>query len=286
MRFKCHFLLATGAVLMSIIFAGGQLMAQQSADPKVSSKIPGIEIRHLTQLPKAPPSAQSQGECNAAFPPTTAEGQVVNGLGWGVTGEAKLGPYDAVSFAGEFEPSTAGSCEIDQGNIALFNGSQLVMIIYVTKSSKLSIGRVIADGDGLRIVDGSLAQLAVGEVRLVGDHAVEITPITAEQSVCGGKEVVPKVDGKPVSEARKQIIAKGWEPFRSPPPAYQDFVGDSIRKSGIIEATDCSETDSASCSYYYRKGDMELSLTTHGDQSPTVDGHQVACDRSKWHKAN
>lgn len=280
--------LSAGVALLAFVLAGNPIMAQQNIDvaPVVRSRIPGIETKLLSQLPKAPASAKSREDCDVVVGPKSAGGEIADGLGWGVTGEAKLGPYDSVSFAGAFEPSTAGSCEIDQGNIALFSGSQLVMIIYASKSSKLSIGRIIEDEDGLRIVDGSLAQMPVGEVRLLGDHSIEVAPQAAEQSVCGGKALVPKVDGKPVTEARKQIIAKGWEPFRSPAPTYQDFEGDDLRKSGIIEATDCSGTGLGSCSYYYHEGDMELSLTSYGDQKPTVDGHQIACDRSKWHKAN
>ncbi|OEC96276.1 hypothetical protein A9Z06_02130 [Rhizobium sp. YK2] len=274
--------------VLAFLLGGGPIAVGQGAEvaPSIRSRVPGLEIALLSQLPKAPASARSQEECDALVIPKSAGGKAANALGWGVTGEAKLGSYDAVSFAGEFEPSTAGACEISQGNIALFSGTRLFVIIYANKSSKLSIGRIIAAKDSLRIVDGDLVQTPIGDVRLVDGRAIEVEPLAKEQSVCGGQAIVPNVYGKSVAEARAAIIAEGWEPFRSPPPAYQDFVGDNIRKSGIIEATDCSGTDLASCSYYYHKGDMELSLTSFGDGKPTVSDYEATCERSKWHKAN
>ncbi|MDK4743654.1 hypothetical protein PH547_32920 [Rhizobium sp. CNPSo 3464] len=280
---------ASGALLLLAFLSGGSALAagqNVEATPSVRSRVPGLEITLLSQLPKAPASAQSREECDALVTPKSEGGKAADALGWGVTGEAKLGPYDAVSFAGEFDPSTAGSCEIDQGNIALFNGSQLLVIIYANKNSKLSIGRIVSAQGSLRIVDGGLVQLPVGDVRLVDGHVIEVEPLAKQESVCGGKAVVPDVHGKPVVEARAAIIAEGWEPFRSPAPSYEDYAGDEIRKSGIIEATDCSATDLASCNYYYHKGDMELSLTSFGDGKPTVSDYQATCERSKWHTAN
>ncbi len=274
--------------VLAFLLGGGPIAVGQGAEvaPSIRSRVPGLEIALLSQLPKAPASARSREECDALVIPKSAGGKAANALGWGVTGEAKLGSYDAVSFAGEFEPSTAGACEISQGNIALFSGTRLFVIIYANKSSKLSIGRIIAAKDSLRVVDGDLVQTPIGDVRLVDGRAIELEPLAKEQSVCGGQAIVPNIYGKSVAEARAAIIAEGWEPFRSPPPAYQDFVGDNIRKSGIIEATDCSGTDLASCSYYYHKGDMELSLTSFGDGKPTVSDYEATCERSKWHKAN
>ena len=258
--------------------------ASENAGITVKSEVPGLMITRLGKLPKAPQPVSPATTCNVLPELKSKGGSLATSLGWGVTGEAKLGPYDAVSFADEFDQSTSGSCEIDQGNVALFNGSQLLAIVYADKNSKLSIGRITAIKDRLRILDGGLISMPVGEIRLAEDQTVKVEPLAAEELVCDGKATVPNVYDKPITDVRRAIMAKGWEPFQSPPPSYPDPSGDDIRKTGIVEATDCSGTGFAYCSYYYHKGDMELSVISFGDGTPTVSGYDVACERPNWHK--
>lgn len=271
---------------LASIAAAGPFTSQASANAGVTlkSEVPGLTITRLAKLPKPPQAVSPATACNLLSELKSKAGSITAALGWGVTGEAKLGPYDAVSFAGQFDQSTSGSCEISQGNVALFNGTQLFALVYADKASKLSIGRITAIKDRLRILDGDLVSMPVGEIRLADDQNVEVEPLAAEEQVCDGKATVPNVYGKPITDARRAIMAKGWEPFQSPPPSYPDPSGDDLRKMGIIEATDCAGTGFAYCSYYYHKGDMELSVVSFGDGTPTVSGYKAVCERSTWHK--
>lgn len=273
-------------LLALVLTAVGSLVSPVGASAEIAlkSEVPGLKITRLQKLPKAPQPA-SDATCGVLPELKSKGGKIAAALGWGVTGEAKLGSYDAVSFAGEFEQATGSACDISEGNVAVFDGSQLLALVYAEKSSKLSIGRITAIKDHLRILDGDLVSMPVGEIWLEGDRNVEVKPLAAEEQVCDGAAVVPNVYGKPITDARQAIIARGWEPFQSPPPSYPDPFGDSIRKMGIVETTDCAGTGFAYCSYYYRKGDMELGVISFGDGTPTVSGYGAVCERSKWHKS-
>ncbi|KAA1183651.1 hypothetical protein FP026_06315 [Rhizobium tropici] len=286
---KCFsiFSVGYGLLIFIILISAGSFAVPASAKDRIAlkSEVPGLKITRLAKLPEVPDSDSSGAPSCGVLPETkSAGGKIASDLGWGVTGEAKLGPYEAVSFAGEFDQATGSACAIDQGNIALFDGSNLLALIYAEKNSKLTIGRITAVTDHLRILDGDLVQMPIGEIKLEGGD-VEVKPLAAEEQVCDGKAVVPNVYGKPITEARQAIIAKGWEPFQSPSPSYPDPFGDSIRKMGVVETTDCAGTGFAYCSYFYRKGDMELDVSSFGDGTPTVSDYDTVCERSKWHKA-
>lgn len=284
----CPFPRSTGRILLafvSILAASSTASpAGATSDIALKSAVPGLKIARLQTLPKAPQPV-SDAPCGVVPQPKGEGGKIAAALGWGVTGEARLGPYEAVSFAGEFEQATGSSCDISQGNVALFDGSKLLALIYADKKSKLSIGTIVAIKDHLRILDGDLVQMPVGEIWLGVGRNVDVKPLAGEEQVCDGKAVVPNLYGKPITEARQAVIAKGWEPFQSPVPSYPDPFGDSIRKMGIVETTDCSGTGFAYCSYYYHKGDMELGVTSFGDGTPTVSGYDAVCERLKWHKS-
>ncbi|AYG69840.1 MULTISPECIES: hypothetical protein [unclassified Rhizobium] len=277
-----------GLLIFAALTSAGSVAAPASAKDRIALKsdVPGLKITRLAKLPDAPDSGSSGAPSCGVLPETkSAGGKIASDLGWGVTGEAKLGPYEAVSFAGEFDQAAGSACAIDQGNVALFDGSNLLALIYADKSSKLTIGRITAVKDHLRLLAGDLVQMPIGEIWLGEGRDVDVKPLAAEEQVCDGKTVVPNVHGKPITEARQAIIGKGWQPFQSPPPSDPDPFGDSIRKMGIVEATDCAGTGLAYCSYYYRKGDMELDVSSFGDGTPTVSDYDAVCERSKWHKA-
>ena len=148
--------IALSALLINGIASAAH--AQQKAEMiSAKSDVAGIEFVALGHLPKAPASAKSQKDCDWMLAkPQTAGGQAVAALGWGVTAEQPLGAYQAVSFAGQFEPSTSGTCQIDKGNVAIFSDRQLIALAYAAKGAKQTIGSIALLQDGLRIWDGDL----------------------------------------------------------------------------------------------------------------------------------
>ena len=258
--------------------------AQQSEGgnpPAVRSHVPGLKITLLSQLPKAP--AAVQAACGALTKQTSEGGKLAASLGWGVVGEQKLGPYDAVSFAAEFAPAASATCAIDKGNIALFRGTQLVALIYAPPKVETPIGDISLVGDRLRIFDGDLAPAPVGDIRLTRYGAIEVDPVAERESVCGGQGVVPNMYGKSIDKVRKALIGKGWAPIEAKvedPKSDELTLAPDLRKHGVIEVESCSGTGMAYCCYGYRNGTMPLAVRSSGDGLfPTVIDYSVSCNR-------
>jgi hypothetical protein len=273
---------------LCLIAAAYPAAAQQGVDsnatPTVDSRVPGIEITRLTALPKAPPSASTRQDCGPPEVPKSEGGKITDASGWGVTGEARLGAYDVVSFAGKFEAATSGSCEISAGNVALFLGRQLVALIYAPSHSNQSIGGVQSSGNKLRILDGDIIPMPVGDLRLIGNTTIEVDPLPAADPICNGQGTAPNLYGKSIRQARRTLMAQGWRPIKS---SSSDPLSKSLHESGIAEAGGCAGTGFAFCGYTYRKGDMELNVTTFGDgDAPTVAHYAAACNRAQWHPSN
>jgi hypothetical protein len=264
--------------------AAAQLTTDSDATPTVNSRVPGIEITRLAALPKAPPSTSTRQDCGPLDAPKSDGGKIADASGWGVTGEARLGAYDVVSFAGKFEAATSGSCEISAGNVALFQGRQLVALIYAPGHSKQSIGSVRSSEDKLRILDGDIIPMPVGDLRLASNGAIEVDPLAAADPICNGRDIAPNLYGKSIREARRTLLEQGWKPVKS---SSSDPLSKSLHESGIAEAGGCAGTGFAFCGYAYRKGNMELDVTTFGDSdAPTVAHYAAACERSQWHLSN
>jgi hypothetical protein len=284
--------LALFALLLGLL--GGPAFAQQSQanDDALSaeSTVPGIRFVALAQLPRAPASAKSQKECDwLLIKPKTSGGKAAAALGWGVTAEVPLGAYEAVSFAGQFTPSTSSSCEIAQGNLAIFKGQQLIALAFATKGAKQSIGRVSVLQEGVRIWDGDLVASPVGDLNFLDGYLFRIGPLASEDSVCAGQGAVPNIYGKPINQARQALISKGWAPLENP----RDLAADkdqyhreiSLSQRGVVEVDSCSGTGFGFCGYYYRKASMELTVTTDGDDEfPSVVDYDTSCDKAHWHK--
>ncbi|TPM37206.1 hypothetical protein [Mesorhizobium sp. B2-3-4] len=282
--------LALGLLLVG--FSGWSAHAQQANGDGFSAKsdVAGIEFITLDHLPKAPASASSQEECTTlVITPKTTSGQAVAALGWGVTAELPLGPYQAVSFAGQFDPATSGTCEVDKGNVAIFQDQKLIALAYAGKGSKQTIGTISALQDGLRVWDGGLVGSPVADLHVRDGHLLQITAIAAEDLVCAGQGKVPNVYGKPIDKARQALGSSGWEPLKNPKDLAADEVqyGQELALSrrGIVEVDSCSGTGFNFCGFYYRKGDMELSVTTVGEGDfPAVVDYHAACDQTHWHQ--
>jgi hypothetical protein len=272
--------LLAAALMTTIVPAFAQ--STQGTVPIVHSHVPGLAITLLTKLPKAPASASSRDQCGASSEQDSDGGKIVESQGWGVISEVKFGPYEAVSFAGDFGWLAGGLCEMDEGNVALFRGSQLVALVYAPKTSTETIGTISLAGDRLRIFDGGPAPEPIGDITLTADGVIDVVPIATEEVICGGKAVVPNIYGKSIDKVRSELIAAGWTPIQGRPliPNYPQGFLQSLRESGIIEADTCAETGLASCTYTYKKGDVGLNVESYGDgASPTVDDYAANCNR-------
>ncbi len=252
----------------------------------VLSEIKGLDFTlYDNPLPKALGAVQDRSECaNYVIRPVSAAGRLVAARGWAVTGEAVLGAYRVVSFAGKFEWGTSAHCIVDQGNIGIFNGTELVALAYAPRGSKQSIGKIVAlDGGGLRVWDGDIVSAPVGDIQMQGE-LLRLGALATEDSFCHGKVLVPNIYSLPINKARKILIDKGWKPMASKPVSDPEVFAReaNFAKHGIVEVDSCSGTGYAFCAFIYKGPGGRLSVTTAGEgdadkDTPAVVDYDVRC---------
>ncbi|WP_232630268.1 hypothetical protein [Methylobacterium sp. Leaf118] len=278
----CRVSAPTASLLTAVAVALGSPVPLR-AEPvavRVASSVEGVEVAALASVPKAPPEIGETALC-ARFivAPKSPAGRRVTEAGWAVTGEARLGRFQAVSFAGRFTQGTSGSCEIGNGNVGIFEGQSLRAVAYARKGATRSIGRLVPFGDGLRLWDGGFLPQPLADLRLdaVGG-GVSVVPLAPIEAICGGKGLVPNVYGQPITRAREWLRQAGWRPVTGPAPEDpRSREGDLVRM-GVAEVESCSGTGFGFCAYGYAREGVALSVTTVGDgDDPSVSGYVVDC---------
>lgn len=260
--------------------------ASEAHDLHVISELKGLDFTlYDNPLPKAPGTVQDRSGCeNYVIRPVSAPGRLVATRGWAVTGEAVLGAYRVVSFAGKFEQGTSAHCIVDQGNIGIFNGTKLVALAYAPRGSKESIGKIVAlDGGGLRVWSGDILSAPVGDIQMAKGE-LRLGALATEDSFCDGTVLVPNIYGLPIDKARKILIGRGWKPVTSKLVSDPEVFAREANfvKHGIVEVDNCSGTGYAFCGFHYKSPGGRLSVTTagEGDESrdaPAVVDYDVRC---------
>lgn len=248
--------------------------------PGIRSDVPALRFVPLQRLPRAPALRQPEFCRHLLAAPRSDAARQVAAAGWAVTREAKLGPYEVVSFIGAIEPGTSGTCRLGDGNLGVFRNGTLVAMAYAPTAGAATIGSLRPFGaDSLRIWDGDFLSQPVADLRLGAGESLTIQPLAAEEPVCGGAMVVPNIYGRPITAARAMLQRHGWTP--APPTDPRDGndtrVADLVRR-GLPEVEDCSGTGFGFCSFNYRGTAGTLNVTTVGDNDiPAVAGYGVTC---------
>jgi hypothetical protein len=238
-----------------------------------ASTNPDVKAALLADLPHAPASAPLDPYCaDYSLKPQSSAGRAAAAKGWLIAGEARLGPLTAVLIVGGYEPGTSAVCYARNGNIALYDGARLVAIVYAAKGSDVQIGSFEQIGETLRI--GTSTPIApFGDLTIHG-RDISFGPISASDSVCGGRRTVPNVYGLPIVEARRKLIANGWKPVASSEEVWA--LGAELRAQGVVEVSSCSGTGYGFCAFEYAAGGDRLDLTTTDDDAE-VGSYSVEC---------
>ncbi|WP_157914171.1 hypothetical protein [Methylorubrum populi] len=246
---------------------------------RVLSSVRAVVITPLSSLPKAPEAGEREFCSHFLATPRSAAARQVAAAGWGVTGEARLGRFQAVSFAGRFTQGTSGSCEIAAGNVGIFEGEALRAVVYARKDAGRSIGRVATfAADALRLWDGDFLPQPLADLRSDGPEGLSILPLAPLEAFCDGRSLVPNVYGQPVLRAREALRQLGWKPVNGPPPDDPASREAALIERGAIEVEACSGTGFGFCSYGYERPEATLSLVTVGDaDDPAVSSYDLRC---------
>lgn len=258
----------------------GEVAMPAANTARVRSSVDTLAFKPLTTLPQPAKSSRPRLMCETfVVEPESTAGKRVAKAGWSVTGEGRIGRYQAVSFASSFEPGTSGTCGIGDGNVGIFEGDRLVALAYTPKASDRPIGWIVPfESDSLRIWDGDIGSQPLADVRLE-DGRLSIVPLADEERFCGGRSVVPNIYGMPIGKARRALWAKDWEQVPNGDAADRSDPREAaLAGRGVTEVASCSGTGFAYCSYDYNRTESALTVTTIGDdEDPVVAGYNVRC---------
>ena len=283
-----YFRLFSLALLLSV--GVGSVGKAGSNNVVVVNEVTELEFSYLETIPLGPlPSdfysacSRPPGHCRCngtIIEPVTLNGKIIFAKSWGVLSEQSLGPFEFVSFAGEFQDGLSGSCIVNQGNVAIFKAGELVGVIYTSSKDDELIGK-------LWIAEGGVVQLSTphhspwvditspwADIKILKDK-IKIEYRASVQSFCNGSVIVPKIVGEPISEARKTLIEFAWEPITQTEEGSFSFI-EGMRKSGIVETIEC--TASGFCSFEYQRPNRYLWVQSYLDTPNNVLDYGVSCE--------
>lgn len=268
-----------GAALTLSLALALPAKAQTNAPaPRVVSELKNIRMQALTKLPKAGGDAGDRDSCpQLVIQPKSVAAKQVAAQGWAVMADVPLGRYRAVSFAGQMEAATSGTCNVTQGNVAVFDNDRLVALAYGKSAEDTAIGTLsLLEGGAVRVWDGDIAPSPVGDLHVDSDGTLRISKVADEDAVCQGRAKVPNVYNMPIDKARKALATQGWNPVRG--KASGESRQTALAKRGIVEAESCAGTGLGYCDFNYAGSAGRLTLTTVGDNAlPQVAGYGVKC---------
>ncbi|MBW5808447.1 hypothetical protein FOZ70_27365 [Burkholderia sp. COPS] len=267
-----------GAGLMLGLALTVPAAAQTTASaPRVVSELKDIRMKPLANLPMAG-NAIDRGDCSQlVIQPKSAAARLVAAQGWAIMSDMPLGPYRAISFAGQMEAATSGTCSITQGNVAVFENGRLIALAYGKSAEDTAIGRLAPlESGAVRIWDGDIAPSPVGDLHVDRDGTLRLSRVADEDAVCKGRAKVPNVYNMPIDKARKALIANGWNPVRG--GASGEPRQSALVRRGIVETESCAGTGLAFCDFGYTGPAGKLTLTTVGEGAlPSVTDYDVKC---------
>ena len=267
-----------GAGLMLGLALTVPAVAQTTASaPRVVSELKDIRMKPLANLPMAG-SANDRGDCSQlVIQPKSAAARLVAAQGWAVMSDMPLGPYRAISFAGQMEAATSGTCSITQGNVAVFENGRLIALAFGKSAEDTAIGRLAPlESGAVRIWDGDIAPSPAGDLHVDRDGTLRLSRVADADAVCQGRAKVPNVYNMPIDKARKALIANGWNPVRG--GASGEPRQSALVRRGIVETESCAGTGLAFCDFGYTGPAGKLTLTTVGEGAlPSVTDYDVKC---------
>lgn len=266
---------------LALLFA--LLAGPALSETPMTSQAPGLEIVPLSVLPANANRGDTEF-CDHLFveTATTPGGKEAAAKGWHVTAEAALGALTAVSFVGSTEPATSGTCQLLEGNVGLFSGSQLVAVVYSSQPEKLMIGSIRPFGDGLRILSGDILPGTVADL-VQRDGGLQVTAPATEEPVCNGAALIPGIETLPIDKARTLLMQSGWTPVPGDPAQQGLGWAKDLAAAGVPEVEDCSGTGFAFCAFAYSGPAGTLRVITAGEGGedgslPTVSSYDVTCN--------
>lgn len=253
---------------------------------QVASQREGVAIVATSDLPTNPngaPEASICGGLNELHSP--AAGRVAE-AGWGVTNEYEEGGLTYVSFVGRTTQGTSGSCLLEDGNVGIFRGEELLALVYADPAIGRSVGTLMGlQNGGVRIFDGDYLSAPLADLKVHADELALVRTVADRDGFCNRPIEVPSLYGLPIHQARILLMDEGWVGIPAQDLNPEDYAYDIAQgEGGLPEIQGCSGTGFGYCSfaYDYNDGAARLSVTTAGEwpegSSPSVVDFGAECD--------
>lgn len=268
-------------IVFGLLFLTCSATAQQL---NVSSEVEGLRISILKQLPAAPEKSTPDDESDHchAIQPATPEGSEVAKLGWKVTSEEVDGETTVVGFFSQGENGLSGSCNIKDGNIAVYRNGVLQALVYDKDVDDYSeLGAVVKSTlkNTFKLESITAPRRVIAELYFDGKMA-RVKPLSPLEPYCDGTAPVPNVREQVIQKARKVLMGYGWIPLDGE-PHEADNIAQRLYDEGVKEVDSCSGTGFGYCNFdYTREGGAGLSVITIGDDF-MVSGYYVHCPNSQ-----
>ena len=250
----------------------------EGATVQIISNINNILVAKISSIPNGPnPKLDEQCE-RLTVKPELKSAMLIYNKGWAITSQIVYGPYQIVSFAGDFEKVHTW-CIRKKTNIAIFHDESLLAIIYTKPENETALG--------------SLELLETGHIGIYPTyiyhkkHVANLTFRNNEISInlpsysmaCGVDGIVPNINGLDIKKARKILFDYGWLPRNG---KEIDGMGDmelgySEQRSETPELVSCGGGGFYRCYYAYQTTKSYLDVVTSGEPNPTVSGVDGSC---------
>lgn len=263
--------------------ASNSATAQTAAQPKsgyaLRSNVEGASLVRLPELARVTPAPlEPDSYCSERLvQPKSAGGKLAAAKGWRVAQEETFHKLQAVLILRGYEQMTSGRCNSIDPNIAFFEGTKLIGVLYPKGKDGIGISAMEIINDHLRV--WSTDPMAQGQINLAGEN-LTFDKITGSDSVCGGKYRVPAIFGLRYSAARRVLATAGWTPR---PHQNATEIDDRTRdyRKRFPETDACAGTGYAECRFSLRASDGQawINVDTLGeDDDPYVNMYDASCD--------
>ena len=254
--------------LVSPLYAGEQII--------IKSNIENILVAKTSSIPSGPnsePEGRYKEVCGERLvQPKLKSAQMIFDKGWKISSEISYGPYELVSFAGDFD-YFHNHCFLVQTNIAIFYKGNLLAIVYTQEENWSDLaGLELLDTSEIAIKDTSIYfEIMVANIKFSKDEILIDHPHTFSMA-CGIDGIIPDIKDLQIEEAREILFDFGWSPRDG--EALHDMgdmkFGFSDMRDITPELIYCSGFGIARCFYSYETNNSYLDVMTMGEPEPSV----------------
>jgi len=245
---------------------------------QIISNIDNILVAKISTIPNGPnPKLDDQCE-RLIVEPELKSAKLISNKGWAITSQVAYGPYELVSFAGQFEREWKW-CFADQTNIAIFHKDTLIGLIYTTEEASMALGGIeLLKTSQIAIIPTWVFSKSQSAVLTFRKNQISVDKPYYSMA-CKLDGIIPDIQGLEIAEARNILFDYGWKPRNG---KELDDMGDmrlwySEMQDLTPELRTCGGAGFLRCWYNYESKDSYLEVLAVGEPEPSVSGAVGSC---------